>query len=197
MSLRAYCAHRARRASTPLLIGGKGHCDLDSTRLRPLPIREPHLLGPRCADRISRRGRASPVSSYTAWPQTAGSPTAPATCSWFRTRHLRRARFGTGAARNSARTPFIISTDLHRRLVEQLPVPDIRQADQILDRITWSQSNIEISQNHKCGGLAKKAMNCRGVRPGTSRGGASAEATKVAVAGGARDVLVLMGKSPL
>ncbi len=109
----------------------------------------------------------------------------------LRARGLERARLGTVG------TPFIISADLHRELVEQLPEAEIVAADELLDRTRVAKSELEIRQNRELWELAKRAMErfAEVLRPGPTQLELSAEAVKVALAGGARDILVLIGES--
>jgi len=185
-----------------LLIGGKGHWWTGRGYVRYLS--DFHLWGHDALIVFPVEGEpAVTVSSYAVanmiasngWiTDSAGDVfLVPRTLSALRQRGLERARLGTVG------TPFIISADLQCQLVEQLPGADIRQADHVLDRVRVAKSEIEIAQNREVWDLAKQAMErfAEMLRPGVSQLELSAEATKVALAGGARDVLVLIGESPL
>lgn len=184
-----------------LLIGGKGHWWTGRGYVRYLS--DFHLWGHDALIVFPVEGEpAITVSSYAVarmiasrgWiTDSAGDVfLVPRTLSALRQRGLQRGRLGTVG------TPFIMSADLHRELVEQLPSAEIRRADEILDRVRLAKSEIEIFQNRELWDLAKKSMErfADVLRPGHSQLELSAEATKVALAGGARDVLVLMGESP-
>jgi Xaa-Pro aminopeptidase len=108
-----------------------------------------------------------------------------------RERSLERGRLGTVG------TPFIISADLHRGLVEALPGAEVLPADELFDRARVAKSYLEIEQNRGLWELAKSAMErfAEVARGGPTQRELSAEAAKVALAGGARDILVLMGEA--
>jgi Xaa-Pro aminopeptidase len=184
-----------------LLIGGKGHWWTGRGYVRYLS--DFHLWGHDALIVFPVEGEpALTVSSYAVarmiasrgWiTDSAGDVfLVPRTLSALRQRGLERGRLGTVG------TPFIMSADLHRELGEQLPHADIGRADEILDRVRVAKSEIEIFQNRELWSLAKQSMERFSdvLRPDHSQLELSAEATKVALAGGARDVLVLMGESP-
>ena len=169
------CAHAcATRASTPCSSAGKGHWWTGRGYVRYLS--DFHLWGHDALIVFPVEGEpALIVSSYAVanmiasngWiTDSAGDVfLVPRTLSALRQRGLERARLGTVG------TPFIISADLHRQLVEQLPGADIRQADQVLDRVRVAKSDVEIAQNREVWELAKKAMErfAEVLRPGASQ----------------------------
>jgi Xaa-Pro aminopeptidase len=114
---------------------------------------------------------------------------APRILKAIRERGLERARIGTVG------TPWIISADLHRTLADELAHAQLEPADEIVDRARMVKSAIEIQQNHEVWELAKTSMErfAAVLRPGATGLELAAEASKVALAGGARDVLVLLG----
>ena len=171
-----------------LLIGGKGHWWTGRGYVRYLS--DFHLWGHDALVVFPIEGEpALTVSSYAVanmiasrgWiADSAGDVfLVPRTLSALRQRGLERGRLGTVG------TPFIMSADLHRELVEQLPDADIRQADEILDGVRVAKSEIEIAQNRELWGLAKQSMKrfADVLRPGQSQLKLSAEATAVAPTG--------------
>jgi Xaa-Pro aminopeptidase len=110
----------------------------------------------------------------------------------IRERGLDRARLGTVG------TPWIISADNRDELERGLPSASLEAADPIVDRVRMSKSAVEIEQNREVWDLAKRSMErfVEVVRPGATQRELAAEACKVALAGGARDLLVMIGERP-
>lgn len=108
----------------------------------------------------------------------------------IRERGLARARIGTVG------TPWIIPADLYRGFVDELPDAGIEPADELLDQVRMVKSPVEIQQNREVWELAKAAMErfAEVLRPGPTQRELAAEACRVALAGGARDLLVMMGE---
>jgi len=116
----------------------------------------------------------------------------PALLDAVRERKLERARFGTVG------TPWIISADLAAAFAEAVPGAAIEPADALFDCVRMVKSPLEIEQNHDVWELAKSAMErfAEIARPGVPERELAAEACRVALAGGARDLLVLMSEDP-
>jgi Xaa-Pro dipeptidase len=114
----------------------------------------------------------------------------PALLSALRERKLERARIGTVG------TPWIISADLRSAFAEAVPQARIEPADAIFDEVRMVKSPLEIKQNREVWELAKSAMErfAEIAQPGVSERELAAEACRVALAGGARDLLVLMSE---
>jgi Xaa-Pro aminopeptidase len=110
----------------------------------------------------------------------------------IRERRLDRARLGTVG------TPWIISADVRDELGRSLPDASFEPADELLNRVRMSKSATEIQQNREVWELAKRAMErfVEVATPGATQRELAAEACKVALEGGARDLLVLMGERP-
>jgi Xaa-Pro aminopeptidase len=107
----------------------------------------------------------------------------------IRERGLEGGRIGTVG------TPWIISADLYRELVDDLPHARVEPADEIVDGVRMVKSSIEIQQNREVWELAKTSMErfAAVLTPGATGLELAAEASRVALAGGARDILVLLG----
>ena len=116
----------------------------------------------------------------------------PRTLQSLEARNLTRGRIGIVGA------PWVISADLHRALVEGLPSAELVPADDLLDEVRMAKSPLEIQQNREVWELAKSAMRrfAEVARPEATQLELSAEACRVALAGGARDLLVLMSEQP-
>jgi len=133
------------------------------------------------ADLVARRG----------WITDTGGDVfvAPRILRAIRERGLERARIGTVG------TPWIVSADLHRELVGELPHAQLEPADELLDRTRMVKSAVEIEQNRELWELAKASMErfATVLTAGATGLELAAEASKVALVGGARDILVLLG----
>jgi Xaa-Pro aminopeptidase len=133
------------------------------------------------ADLVARRG----------WITDTGGDVfvAPRMLRAIRKRGLERGRIGTVG------TPWIVSADLHMNLVKELPHAQLERADEILDRVRMVKSAVEIQQNRELWELAKASMErfAAVLTPGATGLELSAEASKVALTAGARDILVMLG----
>ena len=92
----------------------------------------------------------------------------------------------------------IISYDTYAMLADALPDVSFVNADDLMERARAAKSPLEIQQNRELWGLAKAAMEryYEVLEPGLSQWQLAAEATKVAVAGGARDILIYFNGRP-
>ena len=106
-----------------------------------------------------------------------------------------RARGHERGRNGTVGTPWIISADLNRECVDDLPHARVEPADEIVDGVRMVKSSIEIEQNREVWELAKTSMErfAAVLTPGATGLELAAEASKVALAGGARDILVLLG----
>jgi Xaa-Pro aminopeptidase len=93
---------------------------------------------------------------------------------------------------------FILSVGNYEILVDGLPGVEFVDADELMDRIRMVKSPLEIAQIRELWTLSKAAMErfVEAVEPGRSQRDLAAEASKVALAGGARDLLVFIGEEP-
>jgi Xaa-Pro aminopeptidase len=109
----------------------------------------------------------------------------------LRERKLDRGRLGTVG------TPFIISAVTLAEIVAEFPDAQIEPADEVVDGARVAKSAFEVRQNRELWELAKRAVErfAEVLRPGASELELSAEASKIALAGGARDILALLGRS--
>lgn len=91
---------------------------------------------------------------------------------------------------------FIISAGNVDILREALPNIEFVNADDLLDRIRMVKSAVEIQQIRELWTLSKAAMErfIEVLEPGKTQRELSAEASRVALAGGARDILVFIGE---
>jgi Xaa-Pro aminopeptidase len=184
-----------------LVIAGKGHWWTGRGYVRYLS--DFHLWGHDALIIFPLEGEpALTVTSYAVanmiaacgWIENCGGDVflVPRTVRVLRERGLERGRLGTVG------TPFIMSAALYRQLSEDLPDAEISAADELVDRVRAVKSEVEVAQNRALWELAKQAMErfAEVLRPGASQLALSAEAARVALAGGARDVLLLIGESP-
>lgn len=189
----------AERELDALVIGGKGHWWTGRGYVRYLT--DFHLWAHDAMVVFPAQGEpAVALTSYAVarlvaergWVTDAGGDVflLPRTLASIQERKLERGRIGTVG------TPWIMSADLHRDLVEGLPHAELVPADDLLDTIRMAKSPLEIEQNHEVWSLAKASMErfAEVARAGASQLDLSAEACKVALAGGARDLLVLMSE---
>lgn len=181
-----------------LIIGGKGHWWTGRGYIRYLT--DFHFWGHDALILLPADG--SPgivVTSYAVadmvaargWIDDAGGDVflLPRLLGLVADRGLERSRIGTVG------TPTIIAADLMRELTAALPHAHLVPADHILDGVRMTKSELEIRQNRELWTLARAAMErfAEIVQPGIPARELAAEATRVAMAGGARDALVLMG----
>lgn len=189
----------AERELDALIVGGKGHWWTGRGYIRYLS--DFHLWAHDALLVFPAQGEpALAVTSYAVaglvaergWVTDTGGDVflVPRTLRSLEQRGLTRGRIGVVGA------PWVISADLHRALVEGLPDAEIVAADDVLDTIRMAKSPLEVIQNREVWELAKSAMDrfAEIARPGASQLELSAEACRVALAGGARDLLVLMSE---
>lgn len=93
---------------------------------------------------------------------------------------------------------YILSAGNMEILREQLPTIDFVNADDLIDRVRMVKSALEIEQIRELWTLSKAAMErfVEVVEPGKTQREVAAEASKIALAGGARDILVFIGEDP-
>ncbi len=93
---------------------------------------------------------------------------------------------------------FIMSAGNLDILREELPNIDFVNGDDLLDRIRMVKSALEIQQIRELWTLSKAAMErfVEVLEPGKTQRELAAEASKIALAGGARDILVFIGERP-
>jgi Xaa-Pro aminopeptidase len=181
-----------------LLIGCKGHWWTGRGYGRYLS--DFHLWGHDGLILLPAEGEpALTVTSYAVanlvaqrgWITDAGGDVfvLPRTIRSIRERGLDRGRIGTVG------TPWIIAADLHRELVDELSHAQLEPADGILESVRMVKSPVEIQQNRELWELAKASMErfATVLTPGATGLELAAEASKVALAGGARDILVMLG----
>ncbi|MBV7336428.1 Xaa-Pro peptidase family protein [Chloroflexi bacterium TSY] len=91
---------------------------------------------------------------------------------------------------------FILSAGNFDILREMLPGVEFVTADDLMDRIRMVKSALEIQQIRELWSLSKAAMErfVEVLEPGKTQRQLAAEASKVALAGGARDILVFIGE---
>jgi len=192
-------AAMSERELDALVVGGKGHWWTGRGYIRYLS--DFHLWAHDALLVFPAQGEpALAVTSYAVaglaaergWVTDTGGDVflVPRTLRSLEQRGLTRGRIGVVGA------PWVISADLHRALVEGLPGAEIVAADDVLDTIRMAKSPLEVIQNREVWKLAKSAMDrfAEIARPGASQLELSAEACRVALAGGARDLLVLMSE---
>lgn len=92
----------------------------------------------------------------------------------------------------------ILSVGNYEILRQGLPSVDFVSADDLLDQVRAVRSPLEISQIGDLWTLSKTAMErfVAVLEPGRSQRELAAEASRVALAGGARDILVFVGETP-
>jgi Xaa-Pro aminopeptidase len=187
------------RGLDALVIGGKGHWWTGRGYVRYLT--DFHLWAHDALLVFPAQGDpAVALTSYAVagliaergWVTDAGGDVflVPRTLRSLEQRGLSRGRIGVVGAQ------WIISADLHRALVDGLPHAELVPADDLLDEIRMAKSPLEIEQNREVWELAKSALRrfAEVARPGATQLELSAEACRVALAGGARDLLVLMSE---
>jgi Xaa-Pro aminopeptidase len=189
----------AERELDALVIGGKGHWWTGRGYVRYLT--DFHLWAHDALLVLPAVGEpAAAVTSYAVarllaekgWVEDAGGDVRllPRTLRSLRERGIERGRIGVVGTR------WIVPADLHRELVEALPDAEVVSADDLLDGVRMRKSDLEIRQNREVWALAKAAMErfAEVARPGATELELSAEACRVALEGGARDLLVLMSE---
>jgi Xaa-Pro aminopeptidase len=93
---------------------------------------------------------------------------------------------------------WVIPAGIERALAEAVPSAELVPADDVLDSVRMAKSTLEILQNRELWELAKAAMErfAEVARPGAPQLELAAEASRVALAGGARDLLLLISEQP-
>jgi Xaa-Pro aminopeptidase len=184
-----------------LLVAGKGHwwtgrgyirylTDFhlwghDGLLLVPL-AGEPSLTltSPAVAAKIAARG----------WVSDADGDVflAPRVAAAIRDRGLARARIGVAGMRS------IIGAGVLAELREAVPGAELVDADELIDRVRMIRSALEIQQIRELWDLSKSCMErfVEIVAPGKTGLALAAECSRIALEGGARDILVFMGEEP-
>jgi Xaa-Pro dipeptidase len=92
---------------------------------------------------------------------------------------------------------WIMGAGLYEQLSERFPHVEWLDADDLLDRVRMIRSPLEIQQIRELWDLSKAAMErfVEVVEPGRSQRDLAAEASKLVLAGGGRDILVFMGEA--
>lgn len=193
-------AAMSERGLDALIVGGKGHWWTGRGYVRYLT--DFHLWGHDGLLVFPVAGEPSlALTSYAVaglvaergWVTDAGGDVflVPRTLRSLQARGLERGRIGIVGG------PWIVSAGIQRALEEGLPHADLVAADDLLDGVRMVKSPLEITQNRELWALAKSAMErfAEIARPGAAQQELAAEACRVALAGGARDLLVLMGES--
>ena len=181
-----------------LIIGGKGHWWTGRGYVRYLT--DFHFWGHDALILLPADGPLGiVVTSYAVanmvaergWIEDAGGDVflLPRLLELVGDRGLERSKIGTVG------TPSIISADLMRELEESLPHAQLVAADHVFDTVRAAKSAVEIAQNRELWQVARTAMErfVEILRPGVPARELAAEATRVAMAAGVRDALVLMG----
>ena len=93
---------------------------------------------------------------------------------------------------------FILSVGNYEILVDGLPNVEFTDADELMDRIRAVKSPLEIQQIRELWTLSKASMErfVEVAEPGRTQRELAAQASAVALAGGARDILVFIGEEP-
>jgi Xaa-Pro aminopeptidase len=144
---------------------------------------EPYLVlnSPAVAGMVARHG----------WIADTGGDVylAPAFLEAVTARGLERGRLGTVGAR------WIIPAGLRDELATGLPAAELVDADELFDGVRMVKSPLEIQQNRELWDLAKRAMErfAEVLEPGADQRALAAESCRLALAEGARDILVLIG----
>lgn len=93
---------------------------------------------------------------------------------------------------------YIMPAQAYACLIGSLPDVEFVKADHVIDRVRAVKSPLEIQQQRELWSLAKAAMArfVEVLAPGKTEWELAAEASKVILAGGGRDILVFLGGSP-
>ncbi len=192
-------AAMARAGLDALIVGGKGHAWTGRGYIRYLtdfhlwahdallvfPSEgEPALVvtSPSVAQLVAERGWVT---------DNAGDLLlVPAALRALADRGLERARIGTVGTR------WIIPAQVAAALNEQLPHAALTSADDLLDGVRMTKSALEIEQNREVWALSAAAMErfAEVARAGVPQVEVVAESSRVALAGGAREILALIGE---
>jgi Xaa-Pro aminopeptidase len=113
----------------------------------------------------------------------------PAIAAATRDRGLERAHIGTYG------WPWIVADGIARRVEEELPNARLEPADDVFEATRMVKSELEIEQNRALWELAQRCMErfVEVATAGVPQRELAAEAAREALAGGARDILLLMG----
>lgn len=201
---RRYARLRAAMAAAgldALLVAGKGHwwtgrgyfrylTDFhlwghDGLLLVPL-VGEPSLTltSPAVAAKIAARG----------WVADADGDVflVPRVVAAVRGRGLARGRIGVAGMR------AIIGAGVLAELREALPAVELVDADELIDRVRMIRSELEIRQIRELWALSRACMArfVEIVAPGKTGLALAAECSRIALEGGARDLLVFIGEEP-
>ena len=195
---------RAAMASNGLdaiLVAGKGHWWTGRGYLRYLtdfhlwghdglllvPLQgEPSLTltSPAVAAKIAKRG----------WIEDADGDVflVSRVAAAIRDRGLARARIGVAGMR------AVIGAGVLAELREALPAVEFVDGDELIDRVRMIRSPLEVQQIRELWDLAKASMErfVEIVSPGKSGLALAAECSRIALEGGARDILVFIGEDP-
>jgi Xaa-Pro aminopeptidase len=117
---------------------------------------------------------------------------APRLAEMMRERGITAGRVGIAGRR------FILSVGNYEILTAELPGVEFVDADELMDRVRMVKSPLEIQQIREHWTLTKAAMErfVEVLEPGKSQRELAAAASEVALAGGARDILVFIGERP-
>ena len=117
---------------------------------------------------------------------------APRLVEMMRRRNITQGTVGIAGYR------YILSAGNYEILRSELPDIDFIDADELMDRIRMVKSPLEIRQIRELWTLSKAAMErfVDVLEPGKTERKLAAEASQVALAGGARDILVFIGERP-
>ena len=136
------------------------------------------------AERIAKRGWVRDVRGDVFQ--------APRLAQMMRTRGIRSGRVGIAGLR------YILSAGNYKVLADELPGIEFVAADDLMDRVRMVKSPLELQQIGEHWTLSKAAMErfVEVLDAGKSQRELAAEASKIALAGGVRDVLVFIGERP-
>lgn len=142
------------------------------------------LTSPAVAAKIAARG----------WVEDADGDVylVPRVAAAVRERGLARGRIGIAGMRQ------IIGAGVLAELREALPAAELVDADELIDRVRMIRSELEIRQIRELWDLAKRCMGrfVEIVAPGKTGLALAAECSRIALEGGARDLLVFIGEDP-
>lgn len=114
----------------------------------------------------------------------------PRVAAAIRERRLGQARIGVAGMR------AIIGAGVLAELREALPQVELVDADELIDRVRMVRSPLEIQQIRELWALSKACMErfVTIVAPGKTQLALAAECSRIALEGGARDILVFIGE---
>lgn len=116
----------------------------------------------------------------------------PAMVQAFAEKGLQEARIGIAGLR------WILPAGAYKALKEGLPKVTFVDADELLDHVRMIRSPLEIQQERELWDLSKAAMErfVEVLEPGRSQRELAAEASRLVLENGARDILVFIGEEP-